>query len=352
MDRGSGKAIYSLRNLTHSYGGRQTLDIGSLDVPEGGVTGLIGPNGSGKTTLLKILAFLMPRKSGELLYEGSPPDGRERELRRGVTLLHQSPYLLRRSVYENIAYGLKLRRLPSPEIAERAGDSLRRVGLPPENFAGRPWHRLSGGESQRVALAARLALRPKVLLLDEPTANVDEASAALVKEAAWQAWSDWGATIVVATHDFIWLHGMATKIVSMYGGRAVGDAAANLIQGEWRAAPGKAGGNLASIRLRGAEITASLPEWPAELKCAALDPSDIAVGIEGSLPMEGGNLLPGMVTQLSLERAGSVICVADCGGISLRARLSGQKARELGLCPGARVALSFPASALKFIPSG
>jgi tungstate transport system ATP-binding protein len=352
MDSGGGRKTYSIRNLTHSYGDHATLDIASLDIPEGGVTGLIGPNGSGKTTLLKVLAFLEPRKSGELLYEGLPSDGRERELRRCVTLLHQSPYLLRRSVCENIAYGLRLRGIPEREIASRAEDSLRRVGLPPESFAARPWHRLSGGESQRVALAVRLALRPKALLLDEPTANVDESSAALIKEAVWRAWSDWGTTIVVATHDLFWLHEVATKIASMYAGRAVGDEATNLIQGEWRAVPGKAGEKRAALRLRGAEITANAPEGADTLACAALDPSDIAVSVSGSASADGLNLLSGVITQLSLERAGGVIGVADCGGISLRVRLSGQRTRELGLCPGAPVTLSFPASALKFIVAG
>ena len=215
--------IYSLRNVTHSYGAHLTLSIEALDVRRGSVVELRGPNGSGKSTLLKVLAFLEPF-SGELLFDGSAARGREIELRRDATLLLQEPYLLRRSVYENIAYGLKLRNLPREEINACVTDSLERVGLAPDRFAHRPWYRLSGGEGQSVALAARLALRPRVLLLDEPTASVDEASAALIREAVCRSARDAGTTVVVATHDADWMRGVSesglvTQAVMLRGGR-------------------------------------------------------------------------------------------------------------------------------------
>ena len=217
----AGDNIYSLRNLVHSYGAHPTLSIEALAIRRGAVVELKGANGSGKSTLLKVLAFLEPF-SGELLFDGSATGGRENELRRQATLLLQAPYLLRRSVYENIAYGLKLRKLPREEIDERVLDSLKRVGLEPEQFARRPWYRLSGGEAQRVALAARLALHPRVLLLDEPTANVDEASAVLIREAVYRSARDTGTTVVIATHDTDWMRGvLAIQAVTLRGGRIV-----------------------------------------------------------------------------------------------------------------------------------
>jgi len=220
-----GNNIYSIRNLTHSYEAHAVLSIEALDIRRGSVVELRGPNGSGKSTLLKVLAFLEPF-SGELLFDGRATRGREKELRREATLLLQEPYLLRRSVFENIAYGLKLRKLPRNEINERIAASLARVGLEPDGFARRPCYRLSGGEAQRVALAARLALHPRVLLLDEPTASVDEANAALIQEAVCRAARDAGTTVVVATHDTDWMQsisesGMITQTVTLRGGRVV-----------------------------------------------------------------------------------------------------------------------------------
>jgi len=215
--------IYSLRNVIHSYGAHPTLSIDALDVQRGSVVELKGANGSGKSTLLKVLAFLEPF-FGELLYNGGTTQGRERELRQEATLLLQEPYLLRRSVYENIAYGLKLRKLSGEEIGERVKDSLSRVGLSPDQYAHRPWYRLSGGEAQRVALAARLALHPRVLLLDEPTASVDEASGVLIREAVCRVASDAGTTVIIATHDADWMQsvsesGLAIQTVTLRSGR-------------------------------------------------------------------------------------------------------------------------------------
>jgi tungstate transport system ATP-binding protein len=341
-DRGN---IYALRNLTHSYGRHNTLDIESLDIPEGGVIGLIGPNGSGKSTLLKVLGCLQNRRSGALLYDGAPVDGRERAVRREVTLLLQEPYLLRRSVYDNISYGLKLRGVPPAEIASRVSGSLARVGMETDRFARRPWYRLSGGEAQRVALAVRLALRPRVLLLDEPTANVDEASAVRIKEAVWHAWNDWGTTIVVATHDLVWLYEVATGIVSLYRGRAIGDGAENLIQGDWVAE-----GEYAVLSLRERKIAASIPEGGSPTGCARLNPSSITI-LEGpSRASPDDNVLPGRVLQMSMERStGAILVVVDCDGISLRVRISAEAARASALCPGLYTTLAFSPSSLYFI---
>ncbi len=337
-------SIYSLRNLRHSYGNHPTLDIASLDIPRGGVVGLIGPNGSGKSTLLKILAFLEPHTAGELDFEGERAKTRECALRREATLLLQEPYLLRRSVYDNIAYGLQLRNLQGRETDERARDALERVGLPYGKFAHRPWYRLSGGEVQRVALAVRLALRPKVLLLDEPTANVDESSAALIKEAVWHAWHDWGTTIVVATHDLIWLYEVATQVVSLYRGRVIGDGAENLLQGVWRTTD-----DYAELRV-GERIVRAKREGGLESACAILNPSQVAVSKEAPASSPDINVLEGTLTQMSIERAsGNILGVVDCGGLPLRARVSLETARQLNLYPGLLVYLSFPTGSLKFL---
>ncbi|GHV29356.1 hypothetical protein FACS1894167_08540 [Synergistales bacterium] len=342
------KNIYSLKNIKHAYGGRTTLDVGELGIPEGGVIGLIGPNGGGKSTLLKVLAFLRPYISGELLFDGSPSRGRERELRGDVTLLLQEPYLLRRSVYDNIAYALKLRDVPKSETTRRVNDALARVGLD-VSFAARPWFRLSGGEAQRVSLAVRLAMRPRVLLLDEPTANVDEASAALIKDAIRAERSSGGTTIIVATHDLPWLYETATQIIGMYGGRITGDGAANMIHGGWTA-----DGASACLTTRAGKITAALPDGraAAKLDCASLSPSDITLKKDNAEPdgLNKANVLRGVVTQISLERStGELLCVADCNGLFLRARVNIKDAPNENIYPGQEIRAIFPHDALKFV---
>ena len=131
--------LYEIHNLRQSYEkGRPNLDIAELSIDAGCVTGVVGPNGGGKSTLLKVLAFLIPA-SGEIIFDGLPAAGREREIRREVTYLLQESYLLKRSVFENVAYGLRLRGAEKRLIDTRVRESLRAVGLAPDEFATRPW---------------------------------------------------------------------------------------------------------------------------------------------------------------------------------------------------------------------
>jgi molybdopterin-guanine dinucleotide biosynthesis protein B len=142
--------------------------------------------------LLRLLAFLETPVAGEVRYREQPTVGREYDLRGEVTYFPQEPYLLKRTVRANVGYGLAIRG--APDIRERVDGALAQVGLDPARFAGRSWRQLSGGEVKRVALAARLALRPKVLLLDEPTANLDRDSADLVRRAVLGARERHGVT--------------------------------------------------------------------------------------------------------------------------------------------------------------
>ena len=128
---------------------------------------------------------------------------------------------MKRSVFNNVAYGLKLRG-NGRKIATKVDEALTLVGLPGQVFARRPWYALSGGEAQRVALAARLALKPSVLLLDEPTASVDAASAQLIKEASLRARSQWDATLIVASHDWQWLYEICDEIWHLFKGKIFG----------------------------------------------------------------------------------------------------------------------------------
>ena len=132
-------------------------------------------------------------------------------------MLSQEPYLLKRSVQANVSYGLKIRGMSDTRHPVRR--ALEKVGLDPARFSQRSWRELSGGEAQRVALAARLVLKPKVLLLDEPTANVDRESSELILRAVLDARNQWGTTLIIISHQLTWLRQIADHILALDYGR-------------------------------------------------------------------------------------------------------------------------------------
>ena len=193
--------MYRLQSIRKSYGSNVALDIEELTIAEGRLYTLTGANGAGKSTLLSILAFLAPPTSGEIFYAGKRVDrdhGTVEEYRRKVTLLHQSPYLFGGSVDDNVAFGLKVRGIRGEELRRRIDEALDVVGL--RGFRDRKARELSGGEAQRVAMARALALKPEVLLLDEPLANIDRETTGLL-EAVIASLPAQGTTVVMTTHD-------------------------------------------------------------------------------------------------------------------------------------------------------
>lgn len=208
---------YHLKNIRQVYDGRTVLDIPFLRIRSGSILGLFGPNGSGKSTLLRLLALLEDPNQGTVCFQGRRVSSRDALTRRRISLLDQDPYLLKRSVLANVAYGLKVRGYTV--IRDRAEKALEQVGLPASQFAGRRWHELSGGEAQRVALAARLVLKPSVLLLDEPTGNLDQESSERIRLASLAAREEWGATIVLVSHDRSWLENVSDRFLVMDRGQ-------------------------------------------------------------------------------------------------------------------------------------
>ena len=160
-----------VRDITKSFGSFKALDRVSLDVPDGTLLALLGPSGSGKTTLLRIIAGLEFPDEG--LIEEDGEDITERHARqREVGFVFQHYALFRHmTVFENIAFGLRVRKAPHAEVKTRVDELLRLVRL--EGLGGRKPAQLSGGQRQRVALARALAIRPKILLLDEPFGALD-----------------------------------------------------------------------------------------------------------------------------------------------------------------------------------
>ena len=182
------------RSLSLSRGGRQVLRDVSMTVPAGFVTALVAPSGAGKSTLLRCMNRLVAPDRGEVLLNGVDiRDLEPRVLRRRVGLVAQVPVMLPGTVRDNVLYAI------AEPAEDRAVAALRAAGLDP-TFADRPARELSGGERARVALARALARDPEALLLDEPTAALDQGTAARVG-ATLRELADAGLAVCLATHD-------------------------------------------------------------------------------------------------------------------------------------------------------
>jgi len=209
-------SCYRLLNISKRYGSRQVLHIDNLVINEGKILALLGPSGAGKSTLLRVLNFLEQPTSGQLWYgdqlvEGVPTLA----IRRTVTTVFQKPALLNSTVWNNVAYGLRLRGKYETEIVKEALQQVQMAHLAKANATT-----LSGGEAQRVALARALVIRPKVLLLDEPTANLDPANVALIERIihTLQATS---TTIVIVTHNLFQARRLADDAALLMNGTLV-----------------------------------------------------------------------------------------------------------------------------------
>jgi tungstate transport system ATP-binding protein len=196
------------------------VDIDTLEIQRGEILAIVGPSGSGKTTLLRLLNFLEFPTSGTIEFGGASFNaGQEMplDLRRRVTTVFQRPLLFDRSVYDNVAYGLRLRG--ENDGRQEIQEVLAQVGL--ERLAAQRARTLSGGEAQRVALARAMLIRPAVLLLDEPTANLDPYNVGLIENIARSLNQAKGATLVLVTHNVFQARRLATRVALMMDGKIV-----------------------------------------------------------------------------------------------------------------------------------
>ena len=209
--------IYELERLRQTYAGRTVLDIERMHVCEGEILALVGPSGAGKSTLLRLLNFLESPAAGILRYDHRVIEGpAPLEIRRQVTTVFQRPALQRGSVRANVAYGLRLRGRATGGRVEQALDQ---VGL--SRMARHPAQTLSGGEMQRVALARALVIEPRVLLLDEPTANLDPYNVALIEKLVSEQNARCGTTIILVTHNIFQARRLAHRTGLLLNGALV-----------------------------------------------------------------------------------------------------------------------------------
>jgi tungstate transport system ATP-binding protein len=207
-----------IRGLYKCFGRSEILKSINLDIEEGQVLALIGPTGSEKTTLLRLIDLLDQPTEGHIFFRGADVchlSSKEKlDARRKMAMVFQKPVMFSSSVYENVSYGLKVRG----NGKSRAGilRSLEKVGL--SGYETRDATTLSGGEMQRIALARAIVINPEILLLDEPTANLDPRSAYAI-DMIIKHLAHGGTTVIMASHNMSQCRRLADKVAVLVDGR-------------------------------------------------------------------------------------------------------------------------------------
>jgi tungstate transport system ATP-binding protein len=349
--------VIELVGVSKRYGEVVALSDVSFTLGRGELLTVLGPNGSGKTTLLKILGGLETPTGGEVLVDGVRVEGGNMDtLRRRATVVFQRTVLFRGSVRRNVEFGLRQLDLPGDEVDRRIEEVLELVGL--EEIADRRARSLSGGEQQRLSLARALALDRELLLLDEPTANLDPESLAIVKEVISGLNRDRGTTVVIATHNLIQAEELSERLILLIGGRIVEEGTSdtffhtpspemrrfarseNVFTGNSLIVDGVAQVDIGA----GVKVRATFNrEGRATIHVA---PEDIIVSL-GVLESSARNSLRGRI--VGVEEMNSVVKLKIDVGRTFTAQITRRSLLEMGLNVGQEVYITFKASSVQAI---
>lgn len=217
----------SILNITKIFNGIKALDNCSFSFHQTGIYTLLGPNGSGKSTLLRICALIEKPDSGEVNYyedtSGKPfISESSTDVRRKITLVLPKVGVFNTTVFNNVAYGLKIRGMENRKIRDKVKESLKFVGL--HDKYNHNALTLSSGETQRLGIARAIVIEPEILFLDEPTASLDPHSTAMIEEMIFKLKNENRITIVMVTHNIFQSQRLADIALFMYNGRIVAHA--------------------------------------------------------------------------------------------------------------------------------
>ncbi len=354
-------ALIEVVGLSHRYGERAVLKNINVAIEKGEIFALIGPTGSGKTTLLRLIDLLEVPTAGRIYFNGVDITtlGRMKlEVRRQMAFVLQKPVVFNMSIYDNIAYGLKWRGKSRKEIKAKVDYLLEVVGLSALRYKNA--RTLSGGEAQRVAIARALAVEPEVLLLDEPTANLDPVSTSRIEQLISHIIPH-GITIIMATHDMPQGQRLAHRISVLVNGEIVqvgnprqvfgypGNRQVAELVGTENIINGVIASNedrLVTIDIEDYIIEA-ISDYPVgEEVCVCVRPEDITLTLSRT-PSSARNSFVGEIVKVVSTGPLTRIEV-DCG-FPLLALVTKKSAEELNLESGTRVYASFKASAVHVI---
>lgn len=357
------QTILSVKDLVVMRGNQAVLQVNALDIEQGEVLAVIGPNGAGKSTLLLVLAGLLAPSSGKIYFNGLPME-QEDELsyRRRIALVLQEPLLLHRSVFDNVAAGLKFRGLPRREVKTRTDTWLERLEI--NHLKNRQGNRLSGGEAQRTSLARAFALQPELLFLDEPFSSLDAPTRSRLLQDLHALLSQTGITTVFITHDLDEALMLGDRVAVILGGvlRQVGrpqdvftsptDAEVAAFVGVETVIAGRVaavdnGQVMVEANGLNLEAVGDVSVGTQVLYC--LRPEDITLSIsDRASGSSARNQLCGRI--LRMAPSGPLVrVVVDCG-LQLVALITRGSANNMKLVEGQTVIASFKATAVHLIP--
>ena len=349
-------------NLCQRYGERDILKNINLSVDKGEVFALIGPTGAGKTTLLRLIDLIDVPTSGKIYFDGvdtAESAGVRLEVRRRMAFVLQKPVVFNMSVYDNISYGLKWRGVGKSKLREKVNSVLEVVGLSADK--NRNARILSGGEAQRVAIARAIAIEPGVLLLDEPTANLDPVSASRIEELITNIIQHYATTVIMATHDMSQGQRLADRIGVLMNGellqtgssRAVFTFPRNREVAEFVGVENILDGVIVSsedkvvtIDIGGRFIEAISDYAVDEEVCACVRPEDITLALS-KVSSSARNSFAGKITWV-VSMGPLTRVEIDCG-FPLIALVTKRSAEELGLEKGKQVFATFKATGVHVI---
>ncbi len=340
------------------------LDIPSFRVNSSEVLVIIGPNGSGKTTLLLCLALLLKPSTGVVSYAGSPaPMPAPLNLRRQIAVVFQDPFLLNRSVRDNVNLGLRLHGIRGKEMRRRAEKWLERFGV--AHLASRQARTLSGGEAKRVSLARAFALEPRTLFLDEPFNALDTPTRQALLEDFESVLRETKMTTVMVTHDHNEAVALADRLAVLMNGsvRQIGTAedvfdcpldeevasfieAGNILHG----VVSSQSGGLVSISIDSRQVWA-VSDLISGTKVTVFvhhDDVTLSLGMPGSISSSVRNQLTGSIIKV-FPLGPQFKVTVDCG-FPISSIITRRSWDEMGLRVGHEVVASFKASSVRLIP--
>ena len=347
------------------YEDKRILNDVTFRVKEGEIFGLIGPSGAGKSTLLRLLDLLEMQSEGSLslLGEEVTADSSKRlQLRRKMAMLLQKPVVFNSSVENNIALGLKFRKVGAREIAQKVKEALREIGL--VGYASRKAITLSGGEAQRVALARAMVTEPEIFYLDEPTANLDPPSTEKIEQLVVKMNRDLGTTVILSTHDMLQGQRLVKRMGVMMGGelQQVGNTREifhqpttrqiarfvgmeNLLEGEVISSSQQE----VAIGVKGLILNAVSTFPPGKKVTACFRAEDVTIDLAQRSSTSARNVFHGTVRYLT--PVGPFVDVQiDCGGVTITSLVTFRSMEDLSLASGSEVWISFKATGIHLLP--
>jgi len=351
-------------DLERHAGTAMLLNRVNLSVDKGEIFAVIGPTGAGKTTLLRLINLLERPTAGDIYFDGekiTDPSINTIHVRRRMAMVFQKPAVFNNTVYENVAYPLKVRGCHGKTARSDVYNLLEIIGL--GGYAKRKARTLSGGEAQRVALARAVVIKPDLLLMDEPTANLDPGTVKMIEGLVMEFNRDRGLTVIMSTHDMQQAQRVAGRVGVLMNGQLVqvgkpGDifyapdnariagfvGIRNLLKGY--IVRNEAGIAVVDIDGRYIEAVSDLPvESAVEIY---IRPEDVVLTTLVSASSARNNL---SCTIRSLSPNGPLCTViVDCG-FPLEALVTDRSAVEMRLSQGQEVYASFKASAVRVLPS-